>query len=101
MSGWSESQDCPECGGEGTLEAWGERNDVGGMCLECGYSYSTVEKQMTLEEVNEERGEVDLEPLMKLRPKIIATTCPDCGANIPAGVNHHCGIEPEVKGGAT
>jgi len=74
MSGWSEARYCPECGGEDTLEAWGDGYEVGGACLECGYSYGTVEKQMTLEEVNEEREEFGLEPLTQLRPKLSSST---------------------------
>jgi Zn ribbon nucleic-acid-binding protein len=68
MSGWSEALDCPYCGSEGTLEAFGERCEVGGTCLECGYSYHTVEEQLTLEQVNEERKELDMEPLTELKP---------------------------------
>lgn len=68
MSGWSEARDCPYCNGEGTLEAWGDRLEVGGTCLECGYSYRTVEEQMTLDEVNEMRKDCDMEPLTELKP---------------------------------
>lgn len=71
MAGWSESQDCPMCGSEGTLEASGENRpapSVQGCCLVCGYSYSTVEKQLTLDEVNEERANCGMESLTELKP---------------------------------
>lgn len=73
MSGWSASEDCPECGAENSLETWGENrpfDSVGGICLECGFSYKTVEEQLTLEDVNEERSKLDLKPLTELRPKL-------------------------------
>ena len=70
MSGWSEAIDCPECGAEESLETWGDRNEVGGECLECGYCYKTVDDQMTLEEVNEERARCGMEPLTQLRLKL-------------------------------
>ena len=68
MSGWSEARDCPYCNGKDTLEAWGDRFSVGGTCLECGYSYRTIEEQMTLDEVNETRKDCDMEPLTALKP---------------------------------
>ncbi len=70
MSGWSEAVQCPNCGTENSFEVWFERYEVGGLCLECGYMIETVEKQLTLEEVNEERAEVDMKPLTELKPKL-------------------------------
>jgi len=69
MAGWSEAIQCPECGTEDSLEIWFERYELGGACLECGYVIETVSKQLSLEEVNEERIESGMEPLTKLRPK--------------------------------
>lgn len=73
MSGWSDSQDCPECGSENSLKSFGDhkpRDTVGGECMDCGFEYHTVEGQMDLEEVNERRKDYDLEPLTQLKPKI-------------------------------
>jgi len=73
MSGWSENEDCPKCGGEDTLKTYGANRPIftsNGICLECGYSYSTVEKQSTLDGVNEERENYGLEPLTELKPQI-------------------------------
>ena len=69
MSGWSETSNCPECGSKDSFESWGDRHEVGGFCYECGYSYKTVEEQMTLDEVNELRKEAKLEPLTCLQPR--------------------------------
>ena len=68
MGGSSEAIDCPRCGGKETLESSIDRTDVSGCCLECGYSYHTAHEMMTLEEVNTERGEFNLEPLTELKP---------------------------------
>lgn len=73
MSSWSESEDCPKCGGEDSLKTYGENRPiftVCGICLKCGYSYSTMDKQLTLDEVNEERPNYGLEPLTELKPQI-------------------------------
>jgi len=71
MSSWSEAIDCPMCDGEGTLETCSGNRPVltvSGICLECGYSYRTVEEQMTLGEVNEMREDYEMEPLTELKP---------------------------------
>ena len=70
MSGYSEAQDCIRCGSIETLEVTIDRDDVTGMCLECGYEYHTVSSVMTLEEVNVERVEIEQEPLTELKPPI-------------------------------
>jgi C4-type Zn-finger protein len=73
MSSFSEAVDCPNCGGKESLETSTENRPVlmvSGFCLECGYSYDTIEEQMTLDEVNEQRVEFELEPLKELKPKI-------------------------------
>lgn len=73
MSGWTDSQDCPNCGGVDSLKTYGETrpyDTVGGECVECGFAYSTEEKQMSLDEVNEIRENYDLEPLTELKPAL-------------------------------
>ena len=66
MSGYSETTMCPRCGTE-SLDVSIDRDDVSGTCLECGYEYHTVNRVMTLEEVNEERVEMELEVLTELK----------------------------------
>jgi hypothetical protein len=50
-----------------TYVDWKPHDIVEGECLECGFSFYTVERQMDLEEVNERRACYDLEPIGKLR----------------------------------
>ena len=69
MSGSSDSQDCPRCGGDDTLMTysdWRPHDYVSGTCLQCGYDYHTVTGMQTLEEVNELRLNIELEPLAEL-----------------------------------
>ena len=66
MSGYSETTTCPRCGAD-SLEASIDRDEVSGMCFECGYEYHTVDSILSLEEVNEERVDCEMEPLEKLR----------------------------------
>lgn len=71
MSSWSEAEDCPMCGSEGSLETCTENRPIlssSGICLKCGYSYKTVEEQMTLGDVNDERANCEMEPLTELKP---------------------------------
>ena len=73
MSGWSDCQDCPECGSKDSLMTYGESRPYetgGGECLECGFKYYTTEEQMDLDEVNERRKDYDLEPLTELKAKL-------------------------------
>jgi len=73
MSGWMSSEDCTECGSKDSLEIWSENrphDQVGGICLECGFSYKTIDEQMSLEEVNDEREAFGLEPLTELKKKL-------------------------------
>lgn len=76
MSSWSGSQDCPECDSKGSLKTYGSNKPYdtgGGECLECGFTYSTIEGQMTLDEVNGARANYGLEPLEKLKGKTDGT----------------------------
>lgn len=68
MSGSSYDSTCPNCGGENLMcsSDWKPYDCVAGECLDCGFSYHTVEKQMSLEEINERRADYDMEPLEKL-----------------------------------
>ena len=70
MSGYSEAVDCPRCGSAGSLECSVERVDVSGNCSECGYGYQTVYSIVSLEETNEMRKELDLEPLTELKSPV-------------------------------
>ena len=67
MSGYSEAINCPRCGSIESLECSVDGDDVSGLCHECGYSYKTVYTNLTLEQVNEERIEFDIEPLSVLK----------------------------------
>ena len=67
MSGWAETVNCPRCGEE-SLEASQDGHDqVAGECIECGYAYGTFTDLATLEEVNDLRKDVGMEPLTELR----------------------------------
>lgn len=71
MSEWSGCQDCPICESKDSLMTVGRNrpyDSSSGICLECGFSYSTIEKQLTLDEVNAEREIYDLEPIRALKP---------------------------------
>ena len=69
MSGASYSTHCPACGNEEAIMAYTDYKPydfTSGECLECGFSYYTKEEQMSLEEVNELRDQMELEPLKEL-----------------------------------
>jgi len=70
MSGYSETQDCPRCGSKESLEASIDRDEVSGECLECGYEYHTAFSVLTLDEVNDERGNCEMGPLKELKPAV-------------------------------
>lgn len=73
MSSWSGSQNCPNCCGKDSLMTMGSNrpyDSSSGICLECGFSYSTQEKQLSLNEVNAERDDYDLEPIKALKPRM-------------------------------
>jgi len=70
MSGFSDTVDCPRCGSTESLERSVDHDDVSGYCLECGYSYKTIYEAMTLEEVNEERAALEMEPLTELKKPV-------------------------------
>ncbi|MBA7638617.1 hypothetical protein ES703_46273 [subsurface metagenome] len=77
MSGYSEAVNCPRCGSIESLERSVDRDDVSGVCLECGYSYKTIYENLSLEEVNEERDASELEPLPKLKEPVEGWTDKD------------------------
>jgi len=70
MGGYSEAADCPRCGSTESLERSVDKDDVNGFCNECGYEYHTQYSVHSLEAVNEERVEFDLEPLTELKPPV-------------------------------
>ena len=68
MSGHSYGETCIKCGGE--MDCYSDHKPhsyESGECLECGFSYYTVDDQMTLEDVNQQRIDCDLEPLKELK----------------------------------
>lgn len=68
MSGGSYSEECPKCGGEMTCYSDSKPHDIAsGFCLDCGFAYDTVERQATLDEVNEIRRALDLQPVTAIR----------------------------------
>ena len=70
MSGFSDSQDCPKCGGTDTLMTYTDHKPhdyVFGECLECGFFYDTEDGQSDLETLNLARVQHNLEPLAELR----------------------------------
>lgn len=77
MSGFSETVDCPRCGSVESLERSVDRDDVSGYCLECGYEYKTVYMLMTLEDVNEQRVDIGMEPLTELKKPVEGWTDED------------------------
>lgn len=67
MSGCSGSDRCPNCGASmDTYVDWKPYDISSGECLRCGFSYYTKEVFMSLEEVNERRKELELDPIDKL-----------------------------------
>lgn len=70
MSGYSEATDCPRCGSGESLDRSVDRDDITGICLECGYEYHTEYRVLSLEEVNEERKDCDMEPLTELKKPV-------------------------------
>ena len=70
MSGWSAAEDCPRCGSKESLECSGDRRDAQGFCSECGYIYYVVHEVATLEAVNEERIEFEMEPITELKKPV-------------------------------
>ena len=70
MSGFSEAMDCPRCSSTESLEHSVDGDDVNGFCSECGYGFHTEYTVHTLEAVNEERVEFEMEPLTVLKPPV-------------------------------
>lgn len=70
MSGYSEAIDCPRCGSKESLEHSVDHDDITGFCSECGYEFHTQYSVLSLEEINEERAEFNLEPLTELKPPV-------------------------------
>ena len=68
MSGTSYDNTCPRCGGlMSCYSDWKPYDQVYGLCLDCGFRYSTVQDIAPLEEVNEQRQRLDMRPLKRLR----------------------------------
>jgi hypothetical protein len=65
---WTES--CPRCGNGNFTVGRDRESGEFGFCLECGYGYGQQENQMTLDEVNENRKETELDPLAELAPAL-------------------------------
>ena len=69
MSGYSDTIRCSRCGNE-SLEASVDKDDVSGICLECGYEYRTISSLLSLEEVNDERKDMEMEPITELKKPV-------------------------------
>lgn len=68
MSGCSYSEKCSKCGGEMTCYSdWKPHDMVGGICLECGFAYDTIDRQATIDQVNGTRKALDLQPVATLK----------------------------------
>jgi len=70
MSGESHPDGCPRCGGLMHCYSNYKPYDlVSGICLDCGFHYSTVSNLMSLDEINKLREDYgyDPEPLKELR----------------------------------
>lgn len=65
MGTHSYSIPCPKCSEQ--MNCWNDTrtNEVGGECLNCGYTYWTNHDFKSLKELNEIREEFDLKPLSK------------------------------------
>jgi len=60
MSGSSDIQTCPRCGGTlDTYSDWKPYDKVQGLCLDCGFAYDTISRLASLSEVNERRAQLD------------------------------------------
>jgi len=60
MSGLSNIEVCPRCGGVlQTYSDWKPYERVSGFCLNCGFTYNTISTLASLSEVNEVRAEMD------------------------------------------
>ena len=73
MSGWNDSSDCPACEGKNSLMTSGDNKPfdiVIGVCLECGFGYSTTTEDWQIREVNEMRKDYGLKPLTKLKKRL-------------------------------
>jgi len=68
MSGSSYSDKCPKCGSEELMVSEDLKHmNFSCTCLDCGFYGLMEHKRMTLEEVNEERREFELDPIDKLK----------------------------------
>ena len=69
MSGESYNDDCPRCGGKGTLNGyrdWKPYDQISATCISCGFRINTVTEIATLLEVNEVREGQELAPILEL-----------------------------------
>jgi Zn ribbon nucleic-acid-binding protein len=74
MSGTSNNETCPKCGRKmKNYYDWKQHQYVSRECLHCGFAYATKEYQMSLNEVNEIRTDMELKPLKKLKQQIYGT----------------------------
>lgn len=68
MSSHGYSGTCPKCQGSMSLTSENRPYEsTYGECLECGFYYYPKEGQASLEEVNQQREDMELEPLVELK----------------------------------
>ncbi len=72
MSGHSDQTECPRCDGKNlmTYADYKPHDFVSGECLDCGLSYYTKDKRMSLKDVNGLRKERGFRPLKKLKKPV-------------------------------
>lgn len=67
MSGFSDGVTCPNCGEEASRYSDYKPFDLVSLdCAYCGFYTSTTVEQLSLEELNDLRSDMDLKPLKKL-----------------------------------
>ena len=68
MSSNSFDSECPNCGGQMNCSSENRPHDsVSGICIECGFTFWTDRGISSLDEVNDERKDMELKPLKKLK----------------------------------
>ena len=71
MSGHSFNDTCPECGSEIMMCSSDHKpyNMVSGECLDCGFCYYTKTEQLSLNDVNNRRDDLEMEHIKHLKNK--------------------------------
>ena len=70
MSSCQGPETCQNCGNENAEYYYDSHSGSSGTCLECGYHYFPSSEILSLEDVNDEREQHEMEPLTELRKGI-------------------------------